>query len=485
MLLVDMMTILKVGIGMHNRLDRTKKELREENCRFSVNSMPREMLRMIFQKLEFKDLKNVMLVCRYWRSLGGDPILWRNFKMLCIRNPAYFVQILSIPRLSRIENITLDGLYKSWAKYNDSQFDFLRDTCVKVLEINGIADVSDVSPDILAKVINQCEKAGLGCTLSKVQYREIFAKMSEETNLKKVCLSEDVRDVPADVLGKALTNVEDLTLADLTTSQILSVFTMMSKTSKTLHLNLDTANLTTLPTSLLCSAVSNLKSLTISEATLDQAKISGLMLSLSQGTNLSYLHLGESDLRSVPAGLLARGLVRVETVEMMSTLVDTRQIIELCKERVDNHSVIKNLHLRHDLTDVPADILARAINKLETADILTCDVTEEQTLKIFTEMSQKTNMKSMNYNTLCELRLGVTMPGLKKVSCDTLAKAFNKLNDVLLFVGEEDDKISQDQLQAILDQSAVETNLKRVEIVTWSVNFAGQLILSENVIIIK
>eukprot|EP00092_Neocalanus_flemingeri_P034020 GFUD01036995.1.p1 GENE.GFUD01036995.1~~GFUD01036995.1.p1 ORF type:complete len:485 (-),score=101.36 GFUD01036995.1:21-1475(-) len=471
MLLVDMMTILKVGIGMQNRLDRTKKEFREENCRISVNSMPREMLRMIFQKLEFKDLKNVMLVCRYWRSWGGDPILWRNFKMLCIRNPAYFVQILSIPRLSRIENITLDGLYKSWAKYNDSHFDFLRHTCVKVLEINGIADVSDVSPDILAKVVNKCEIVDLGCCLTQDQYYEIFEEMSKETNLKKFWMPDNVRNVPADILGAAVNNIEDVTLTDLTPYQILSIFMIMSKTSKTLHLNIHTAYLTHLPNSIFCSAVSKLKSLT---ASLDQYKMSSLMNNLSKGANLTYLHLGQSDLTQVQAGVLARGLVRVETVEMMWTGLDPKQIIELCLELVKDHSVMKHLHLNHDLTGVPVDILARAINQLETAGILMCPVTEEQTIRIFTEMSNKTNIKRINYN---DLRAPLIMPGLGKVGQDTLAKAINKLEDVLIHIGEADNEISPDQVLAILQRSSVETNLKRVGI------FNGGYILPDNAVV--
>ena len=197
------------------------------------------------------------------------------------------------------------------------------------------------------------------------------------------------------------------------------------------------------------------------------------MLCLSRGSNLTYLHLGQSDLTQVQAGVLARGLVRVETVDMMWTGVDTKQIIELCREMAKDHSVVKHLHLNHDLTDVPADILAKAINQLETAGILTCGVTEEQTNAIFTEMSKKTNIKRINQN---NIRAPLTMPGLRKVSPDTLAKAVNKLEDVLIHVGEADNEVSQDQLLAILEQSCVKTNLRRMRI------FSSGCILPGNVV---
>ena len=472
MLNIGMVTFFKAANGIDDS-DKNEVEFNEEPCRININSLPKEMLMMIFEKLEFKTLKNVVLVCRYWRSLGEDPVLWRKFEMIFVENPDYFVEILSIPRLSKIEHITLDGLYEFRAKYGDFHLDFLKDTNIKVLEIDDIADMRDVSPDILAKVVNKCEVAELGYSLTEDQYSEIFEEMSNETNLKKFwvpSLPESIRNVPANILAAALNNVEDVTLSNLTHSQIRSIFTMMSETSKTVHLNLFTAYLTHLPTSVFSSAVSKLKSLT---ATLDHEKMSSLMKGIIKGNSLTYLHLGQSDLTQVPARLLAGGLVRVETVEMMWTGINTKQIIELCREMVKDHSVIKHLHLNHDLTDVPVDILAVAINQLETAGILTCDVTEEQTNMIFVEMSRRTNIKRINYN---DLRGPLTMPGLRKLSHDTLAKAVNKLQDVLIYVGEADNEISQEQLLAILEKSIVETNLRKVGILS------GGVTLPQNVV---
>ena len=284
--------------------------------------------------------------------------------------------------------------------------------------------------------------------------------MSKKTTLKKFWVPDAARYVPADTLAMALNNIEDVTLTNLTPSQMISIFMLMSKKSKILHLNFHTAYLTHLPSSVLCSAVSGLESLT---ATLDQDKLTSLMISLSQGTNLTYLNLGQSDLSQVNAGVLARGLVRVKTVDIIRTGVDTNQLVQLFREMVNDQSVVKHLQLNHDLSDVPVDLLAKAINKLETAGILTCDVTVEQTKEIFKQMEQDTNIKKINYN---DLRAPLIMCGLGKVSQDTLAKAINKLDDVLIHVGEADNEISPDQLLAILQQSSVQTSLRRVVINT-------------------
>ena len=56
------------------------------------------------------------------------------------------------------------------------------------------------------------------------------------------------------------------------------------------------------------------------------------------------------------------------------------------------------------------------------------------------------------------------MPGIRKVSNDILARAVNKLDDVLIHVGEADNDVSGEQLLAILKQSSLTTNLRKVGI---------------------
>ena len=320
--------------------------------------LPKEMLILILKKLSFKNIKNVLLVCRYWRTLGEDPVLWKKFQFLFIKNPAFLVEILSSPRLSKVEHITLDGLYEFKAGYDDSHMNFLLDMKLKHLQIEDIADMRDVSADILAKVVNKCEIVELGSNLSEEQYYEIFYEMSKETKLKKFLMPDNifVRNIPADILARALNNIEDVTLSNLTRFQILSMFLSMSlTTSKTVHLNLYANNLNHLPNHILVSAVSKLKSLTLGP--LDQDKVTSIMTSLRKGTNLSYLDFGDSDVTDVHPEVLAKGLVSVETVNLMCTRLYTNQITELCKEMAKEDIALKHLHLQHDLRDVPSDIL--------------------------------------------------------------------------------------------------------------------------------
>ena len=60
------------------------------------------------------------------------------------------------------------------------------------------------------------------------------------------------------------------------------------------------------------------------------------------------------------------------------------------------------------------------------------------------------------------------MPGLAKVSDDTIAKAVNKLEEVHIQVGDADNEMSPNQIKAILQKAADEkSNLKKAVIFFW------------------
>jgi len=434
------------------------KQTLSESC-LTINSLPSEMLRKIFQKLEFEDLMNVMLVSRYWRTLGGDPFLWRKYPYLSINNPADLVEKLSIPRLAKLEEVCL----MEGGKYKDCHINFLSGTEVRTIWLGG-ADMTDVSPDIIATFLNQCESIFFeedvfDIHLTDDQNFRIIELMSKKTSLKNCFVQCDVDNVSPDTLAMAVSKIENVTLSP-TPEQMIALFTMMSKTSKVLHLQLtvDRINilspidLSPLPNSVFCLAITRLISLTV---TLDKDKLTSLMLSITrEETNITSLDLCDSDLSQVKAGVLARGLARLETVKLDNTRMDTKQVLELCREMVKDYSVIKTIYLKHDLTEIPADLLVKAFNKLETMGIVGCEITEEQTKEIFKQMSLNTKIRRIS-----GLTEPLTMCGLRRVSECTLAKAVNKLNWAKIVIGEADNQISLEQLLAILQHASVQTSL--------------------------
>ena len=72
--------------------DNSELEFDQQNNSIHINMLPKEMLILIVKKLSFKNIKNVLLVCRYWRTLGADPVLWKKFQFLFIKDPAFLLK---------------------------------------------------------------------------------------------------------------------------------------------------------------------------------------------------------------------------------------------------------------------------------------------------------------------------------------------------------------------------------------------------------
>merc|ERR1719154_361083 len=416
-----------------------------------------------------------MLVSRYWSTLGGDPVMWRKYSCF-INDPADIVEKLRIPRLAQLEEVTLiEG-----GKYSDCHIEFLTNTSVRTVWLSR-TDMTDVSPDTIAIFFNHCESILFEedvLNLTDDQNLKIIELMSKKTSLKNFTVPPDVKYVPADTLAMALSKIEDVIFNNPTPTQMISLFTMMSKSSKVLHLHLLTdgkdnqslIDLSPLPNSVFCLAISRLETLT---ATLDQDKLTSLMLSIiREETNITSLNLCESDLSQVQAEILARGLARVETVEIIRVQMDAKQLLELCREMAKDYSVVKHMHLQQDLTGVPADLLVKAFHKLETLGIDGCKVTEEQTNEIFKQKSQNTKLSTIT---------GLSkMSGIRRVSRHTLATAVNKLEWARIIIGKANNRISREQLLAILQYASVQTSLSSLEIAPGSCDLPTDLVQAAN-----
>ena len=75
--------------------------------------LPSEIMFSIFQYLHYQDLMTTILVCRNWRKIGTDSILWKNFALVkkdhCLESIG---NILKIPRLQKTMKIEIWGNFE-------------------------------------------------------------------------------------------------------------------------------------------------------------------------------------------------------------------------------------------------------------------------------------------------------------------------------------------------------------------------------------
>jgi len=141
--------------------------------------------------------------------------------------------------------------------------------------------------------------------------------------------------------------------------------------------------------------------------------------------NIEYIiGLRKRDLKGVEARLLGRALVGVEKVGLGGAKLTTHQVVSLFTQLARPDTRTKELELDgQDLSSVPADQLAIAVNKLEEAQLWDSNLKTDQLTAILTQIiDNETNLKKL------------TLRGndLSGVAPDTLATAVSKVKDVSL-----------------------------------------------------
>ena len=81
-----------------------------------INTLPRELLLTIFRYLSYRQLTLAMMVCKDWRDIAEDPVLWRKYKLAVgRRHLSSLKRILSSRRLECLQY--LGGPSKKKSEY--------------------------------------------------------------------------------------------------------------------------------------------------------------------------------------------------------------------------------------------------------------------------------------------------------------------------------------------------------------------------------
>jgi len=98
---------IKMRAAIQKEEVRLIKALEHETM-VSINTLPEEMLERVFHLLPPRDLKAVVLVCRWWREVGEAPALW---VWVCLRveswNIGYMPEVLNSSRLQAVRRVVV------------------------------------------------------------------------------------------------------------------------------------------------------------------------------------------------------------------------------------------------------------------------------------------------------------------------------------------------------------------------------------------
>ena len=445
----------------------------------SIDNLPLELLLMIFKKLRHQDLKSAMLVSKKWKSEIEHPSMWKHFIAKAVY-PEHVGRLLNIPRLCRMtslvvkhdkECIEIQGVDEAEgvAKFKVLQVRRVEDENVneiqeekggtwrKISDLDiSTCDMIKVNPDRLGDFLNNMKRLKLFATqFTCEQLEDIFRKMSEFTNLEKLDIHlksvDSTKLMDYELIGNGLNKIRTLNIHEMNKQFMLGqtehFFQKMSEETDIQSLTINNANLPYIAEDVLAKALNNIENLKLSAVafTRDQAK--EFFSKMKDFTNLKYLEIDskQTNINTVNPISISKGLSKLTKVTLNFTYLASDQLEYLIKAIARKSSLLKDLNLwSNDLSEVPNDVLAEAVNKLKIVNLKNTKLKHEQTAAIFNKMA----------NTVTELvELDIGENDLSEIEPELLAKAVNKVKLVNISLCSLNSK----QVEAVFEQALVET----------------------------
>ena len=473
-----------------------------------MDKLPVEMLLGIFELVSYKDLKNVVLVCRRWREIGETPRFWSSFPAkVKTRNMSVMSEMLSSRRMKQLKKLTIESTLSEEVSHTIMNHPVLREfklseeeepqTIISVLNVicsrgykGTVLDMSendmfDIDPELLAKVVTKLQKLEINCTeLTLQQAAAIFTAVSEESTMIELDISDnDLSGVDPELLAKAVNNLTTLYIenTNLTLQQTEAILTAVSEGSKMIKLNIVENNMSGVDPGLLAKAVANLETLDIGRTELTQQQATAILSGISKGTKLTKLNISLNNLSGVDSELLAKAVANLETLDIGSTERTECGATKILSG-VSKGSEVTQLNISYNnLYEGDRGVLVKALNNLESLDVIVTELITQQAAAILYSVSDGSKLTKLNITgnltqqqavelstaisvgcKLCRLFIGGN--NLSAVAPGLLAKVVSNLES--LSVGHT--KLTQQQAGAIL--TAVLEGSKLTSFIIWGNN---------------
>merc|ERR1712142_833764 len=423
----------------------------------NINSLPLEILMMIFSKVKLNDLKSAMLVSKKWKDIIEDPKMWKHFNSKPVF-PEQVGKLLNIPRLCLMEKlemrtggekdmVTLRGVDGSEGpKYSMYLIRRVEDQHINEIQKSEISDLDlsncdliKVTPDLLGDFLNNLKKLKLHSTVFTVaQLDDIFEKMSEFTNIDEVDLNFKSTD-----MTKQLVNM-----------QIEDFFRKMSEKTKIVSLDLTNAGIAFVPIEILAKALNNLETLKMTLITISNEHANAFFTHMQEFTNLKQLEIDtkNTNINSVNPRIFSKAIVKLTKVTLKYTYLSTEQLELMFQQILKKGSALTHLDVgTNDVSGVPADVLAEAVNKLSVVGLNETNLSKDQGIAIFTKLAEsQSNL----------VRLDASENNLGEIDPDVIAKASNKLKIIHM----SRCSLTGQQIEKICEQILIETKTSLLNI---------------------
>jgi len=251
--------------------------------------LPVEMLERVFHLLPPRDLKAVVLVCRWWREVGEAPALW---VWVCLRvrrwNIGYMPEVLDSRRLQAVRTLEVREVSEELLQA------VVRHPGLKVMVV-VMAYFSSVDPELLAQAVTQLEEVMLWYSyLTPQQVTAICTAMTGNSQLKTLHLSDiNLSTVDAGILAQVVTQLEEVGLwaTDLTPQQVEAIFAALDTSCQLKILRIGGSNLSSVDPDVLARVANKLETVDIAKTQLTGQQMTRILTRSLLTTNLKELDM--------------------------------------------------------------------------------------------------------------------------------------------------------------------------------------------------
>ena len=321
------MAIKQEKTDMATKLEKTHMAINLETTDMAIQlemtdmtrKLPPEMMERIFLLLPLRSLKMVVLVCRRWRELGEDPVLWSQLWLTVNeRKLSFMSEMLSSRRLQFVMMLIIET-------------PLTEEVLQSVMRHPGLSHL---------KLLQD--------TLTSQGAELFFSAISEDSQLKCVNISKiDLSSVDPRLLAGAVKKLSCLHVdsVHLTEQQTESIIAAICQGSKLKHLRISESNLSSVNPRLLAGAVKKLETLDVGYGKhLTTKQIEAIFVAINQGSQLKTLDISYNDLSPVNPMLLAQAVNKLVIVKMWFGKLTPNQTKSMF-EAITKDSQLKSLEL--------------------------------------------------------------------------------------------------------------------------------------------
>ena len=284
--------------------------------------LPSELKQAILRHLNWDDLSTMCLVSRCWRKEAEDPKLWEDFGKLfnwSVEPIASHKELKTVLKMKRFQALKHIAIHEKFS-FTESSLQLLLDQNLVSLDLRY-------------------------CNLDSA---------------------------PSDLLTTLLAGLEIIKLrGSIKNSCMVELFTKLKASNKLKNLNWLSGDYTCLDPSLLASVLSRLDcgNWDYSTRCFTPTQWEHLFSAIAARNNpIKWINFDSTRLSYVSPGVLARGLVNVETLNLQYTYLTKEQVTEFFTLISVSGSRIKKLDFSWEGSNqgkVDPTVLASAVNKLE------------------------------------------------------------------------------------------------------------------------